>query len=62
MIRHHVGSLDLIVSLLKSNDIDVLASVCAAIAEIAQDEANLAIITDNGVVKRLSRLVTEVRR
>ncbi|CAM2730431.1 unnamed protein product, partial [Rotaria socialis] len=35
---------ELIVSLLKSNDVEVLASICAAIAEIAKDEENLAVI------------------
>jgi len=55
-----VGGLELIVSLLKSSDVYVLASVCAAIAEIAKDEENLAVITDHGVVKLLSNLVTRV--
>jgi hypothetical protein len=61
MVRSFVGGLELIVSLLKSNDIAVLASVCAAIAEIAKDEENLAVITDHGVVKLLSNLVTRVK-
>lgn len=30
--------------------------MCAAIAKIAQDEENLAVITDHGVVSMLSRL------
>ena len=60
MVRSFVGGLELIVSLLKSNDVHVLASVCAAIAEIAKDEENLAVITDHGVVKLLSNLVTRV--
>ncbi|CAF1373974.1 unnamed protein product [Adineta steineri] len=58
MVRSFVGGLELIVSLLKSKDVQVLASVCAAIAEIAKDEENLAVITDHGVVKLLSNLVT----
>jgi hypothetical protein len=61
MVRSFVGGLELIVSLLKSNDVGVLASVCAAIAEIAKDEENLAVITDHGVVKLLSNLVTRVK-
>ncbi len=61
MVRSFVGGLELIVSLLKSNDVQVLASVCAAIAEIAKDEENLAVITDHGVVKLLSTLVTRVK-
>lgn len=61
MVRSFVGGLELIVALLKSKDVEVLASVCAAIAEIARDEENLAVITDHGVVKLLSSLVTRVR-
>jgi hypothetical protein len=61
MVRSFVGGLELIVSLLKSKDVEVLASVCAAIAEISKDEENLAVITDHGVVKLLSTLVTRVR-
>lgn len=61
MVRSFVGGLELIVSLLKSNNVEVLASVCAAIAEIARDEENLAVITDHGVVKLLSNLVTRVK-
>ena len=40
----------------------VLASVCAAIANIAKDEENLAVITDHGVVPMLAKLATTVRR
>ena len=61
MVRSFVGGLELIVALLKSNNVEVLASVCAAIAEIAKDEENLAVITDHGVVKLLSNLVTRVK-
>ena len=40
--------------------LQVLASVCAAIANIAKDEENLAVITDHGVVPMLARLATTV--
>ena len=33
-----------------------ISSVCAAIANIAQDEENLAVITDHGVVPMLAQL------
>ncbi|XP_078056353.1 outer dynein arm-docking complex subunit 2 [Mustelus asterias] len=56
MVRSFVGGLELIVNLLKSDDIEVLASVCAALAKIAMDEENLAVITDHGVVPMLSSL------
>ncbi|XP_053323416.1 outer dynein arm-docking complex subunit 2 [Spea bombifrons] len=56
MVRSFVGGLELIVNLLKSEHIEVLASVCAAITNIAKDEENLAVITDHGVVPMLSAL------
>uniref|UniRef100_UPI00398EDA7A outer dynein arm-docking complex subunit 2 isoform X1 n=1 Tax=Pristiophorus japonicus TaxID=55135 RepID=UPI00398EDA7A len=56
MVRSFVGGLELIVNLLKSDNIEVLASVCAALAKIAMDEENLAVITDHGVVPMLSSL------
>ncbi|NWW20391.1 ARMC4 protein, partial [Falcunculus frontatus] len=56
MVRSFVGGLELIVNLLKSKDQEVLTSVCAAIANIAKDEENLAVMTDHGVVPLLSRL------
>merc|ERR1711937_627418 len=46
----------LIVSLLKSERTEVHSSVCAAIANIARDEENLAVITDHGVVPMLAQL------
>lgn len=62
MVRSFVGGLELIVSLLKSDNQEVLASVCAAIANIAKDEENLAVITDHGVVPMLAKLTDTVRR
>ncbi|XP_077997290.1 outer dynein arm-docking complex subunit 2-like isoform X2 [Glandiceps talaboti] len=56
MVRSFVGGLELIVSLLKSEHMEVLSSVCAAIANIAKDEENLAVITDHGVVPMLAKL------
>ena len=60
MVRSFVGGLELIVGLLESDDKEVLASVCAAIANIASDEENLAVITDHGVVPKLSSLTNTV--
>lgn len=40
--------------------VQVLASVCAAIANIAKDEENLAVITDHGVVPMLAKLTNTV--
>ncbi|XP_030631664.1 armadillo repeat-containing protein 4 isoform X2 [Chanos chanos] len=56
MVRSFVGGLELIVNLLKSPNKEVLASVCAAIAKIAKDEENLAVITDHGVVPMMANL------
>ncbi|KAJ1528314.1 hypothetical protein ONE63_006736 [Megalurothrips usitatus] len=57
MVRSFVGGLELIVSLLKSPHTNVLASVCAALARVAMDRENLAVITDHGVVPMLAQLV-----
>ena len=60
-MRSFVGGLELIVGLLKSPHVEVLASVCAALAKIAQDEENLGVITDHGVVPLLAALTETVR-
>ncbi|EFN73929.1 Armadillo repeat-containing protein 4 [Camponotus floridanus] len=57
MVRAFVGGLELTVSLLESKDTEVLAAVCAMIAEIAADPENLGILTDHGVVRKLAALV-----
>ena len=44
-------------SLLKSDNREVLASICSSVANIAKDEQNLAVLTDHGVVPILSKLV-----
>ncbi|GBP40961.1 Armadillo repeat-containing protein gudu [Eumeta japonica] len=58
MVRSFVGALDLIVELLDSDDRDVLSAICDAIATIARDRENLAVLSDHGVVERLCRLVS----
>ncbi|XP_041102954.1 outer dynein arm-docking complex subunit 2-like isoform X2 [Polyodon spathula] len=58
MVRSFVGGLELIVNLLNSDNKEVLAGVCAAIAKIAKDEENLAVITDHGVVPMLAKLTS----
>lgn len=60
MVRSLVGGLELIVNLLKSTSIEVLASICAAIAKIAKDKENLAVLTDHGVVPLLANLTNTV--
>lgn len=60
MVRSLVGGFELIVNLLKSTNNEVLASICAAIAKIAKDKENLAILTDHGVVPLLAKLTNKV--
>ncbi|KAL1129974.1 hypothetical protein AAG570_012918, partial [Ranatra chinensis] len=57
MVRSLVGGLELLVSLLKSEDKDVVRNVCLAISHIAADRDNLAVITDHGVIPLLCNLV-----
>ncbi|TKS87995.1 Armadillo repeat-containing protein 4 [Collichthys lucidus] len=59
MVRSLVGGFELIVNLLKSTNNEVLASICAAIAKIAKDKENLAILTDHGVVPLLAKLTNK---
>ncbi|VDL98605.1 unnamed protein product [Schistocephalus solidus] len=56
MVRSFVGGLEIIVSLLHSEHVNVRAAVCGAISKIAMDEENLAVITDHGVVPLISSL------
>ena len=55
-VRAFVGGLELMMSLLKSEHVEVLAAICNTVAQIAQDEENLAIMTDLCVVQLLSNL------
>ncbi|CAD6215917.1 GSCOCG00000734001-RA-CDS [Cotesia congregata] len=57
MVRAFVGGLEVTVSILDSDDTQVLAAVCATIAAIAVNPENLGILTDHGVVKKLAKLV-----
>lgn len=56
LVRSLVGAMELVVGLLKSKDILVLSAVCAAIATIAKDNTNLAILTDLKVIYKLADL------
>lgn len=57
MVRSFVGGLELIVSLLKGGETQVLSAVCAALAVIARDQENLAIMTDYDVIPMFADLV-----
>ena len=56
MVRSFVGGLELICNLLESRDQQVLAAVCFAIANIARDKENLAVITDHGVIHKVENI------
>lgn len=57
MVRSFVGALELVVGLLKSKDNLVLSATCAAIATIAKDKDNLAVLSDHRVIYMLADLV-----
>lgn len=56
LVRSFVGAMELVVSLLKTTDTFVLAAICAAIATIAKDKYNLAVLTDHKVIPMLAEL------
>lgn len=56
MVRSFVGGLELVVSLLHSDSMEVRSAICGVISKIAMDEENLAVITDHGVVPLISKL------
>lgn len=58
MVRSFVGGIELIVKLLNSPDSRVVACICAALAMVATDQENLAVVTDLGVVPILAKLAT----
>lgn len=56
LVRSLVGAMELVVDLLNSKNTLVLSAVCAAIAEIAKDKVNLAILSDHKVITMLADL------
>lgn len=56
LVRSFVGAMELVVGLLKSTDSLVLSATCAAIATIAKDKYNLAVLTDHKVIPMLADL------
>lgn len=60
MVRSFVGGIELIVKLLQSPDTRVVACICAALAMVATDQENLAVVTDLGVVPILAKLANSV--
>lgn len=57
LVRSFVGALELVVDLLKSRDTFVLSAICAALATIAKDKENLAVLSDHKVIYMLANLV-----
>lgn len=58
LVRSFVGAMELVVGLLKSTDELVLSATCAAIATIAKDKNNLAVLSDHKVIPMLADLGT----
>lgn len=56
LVRSLVGAMELVVGLLKSTDTLVLSAVCSAIATIAKNKENLAILSDHKVIYMLADL------
>jgi len=56
VVRNFVGGLEALVNLLTSEDIQVQAAVSQAVAVIALNNENLAIMSDHGVCQHLARL------
>ncbi|CAF4251461.1 unnamed protein product [Rotaria socialis] len=56
LIRSFDGVFYLILNMLSTENIDVLAVTLAIIAEIVKDEYNLKILTDLGIVSKISQL------
>lgn len=56
LVRSFVGAMELLVGLLKSKETLVLSAVCSAIATIAKDKDNLAVLSDHKVIYMLADL------
>lgn len=56
MVSSFVGGIELVVSLLTSDNTKLLTAICALISEVAKYEENLAVMTDYGIVELLSHL------
>lgn len=57
MVRNFTGGLELVLKLLKTDDHDVLAAACAALAVIGRDTENLNVLTDYQYVPQLAKLL-----
>lgn len=56
LVRSFVGAMELVIGLLKSTNTFVLSAACSAIATIAKDKNNLAVLTDHKVIPLLADL------
>lgn len=56
LVRSFVGAMELVVGLLKSPNKYVLSAACSAIATIARDKNNLAVLSDHKVIPMLADL------
>lgn len=60
MARSLVGGLELLVSLLRAPDLNVVTAAAAAVARMATEDETLAILSDHHVVALLATLVRSV--
>ncbi|RZF43822.1 hypothetical protein LSTR_LSTR006363 [Laodelphax striatellus] len=59
LVRSYVGGFEVIIRLLDSSDLNVLGHTCAAISEIAKDKQNVAILTELGMLPKLSSIISK---
>ena len=60
MARSLVGGLELLVSLLRAPDLNVVTAAAAAVARMATEDETLAVLSDHHVVALLANLVRSV--
>jgi len=59
--RSLVGGLELLVSLLRAPDLNVVTAAAAAVARMATEDETLAVLSDHHVVALLANLVRSVK-
>ena len=60
MVRSLVGGLEILVKLLKSDNINVLAAVCGTVVKVVQDEESIGILTELKVCPLLAKALCAV--
>ena len=60
MARSLVGGLELLVSLLRAPELEVVTAAAAAVARMATEDETLAVLSDHHVVSLLASLVRHI--